>query len=79
MKKLSRSLIALFVAVIMLSSLFTSVFTSSAATLVYSQSSNSGTRDDICTTLEGTTAASYYTGSYSYDALVSQQIGRAHV
>lgn len=72
MKKLSRSLIALFVAVIMLSSLFTSVFTSSAATLVYSQSSNSGTRDDICTTLEGTTAASYYTGSYSYDALVSQ-------
>ncbi len=35
----------------------------------YSQTSNSGIRDEVCTTLEGTTASSYYTGSYSYDAL----------
>lgn len=38
----------------------------------YSSSSNSGERDVVCTTLNGTTAAGYYTGSYSYDSLASQ-------
>ncbi len=41
----------------------------SAATLVYSKESNSGTRHVICTTLEGTSAGSYYTGNYTYDKL----------
>ena len=71
MKKLSKSLLALFVATVMLSSVFTAVFTANAATLVYSKSSNSGKRGEVCTTLDGTSAASYYTGSYSYDTLAS--------
>ena len=41
----------------------------SAATLVYSKESNSGTRDVVCVTLEGTSAGSYYTGSNTYDKL----------
>lgn len=40
--------------------------------LSYSTSSNSGTRDQVCTSLEGTSAASYYTGSYTYDILSNQ-------
>ena len=39
----------------------------SAATLVYSKESNSGTRDVVCITLEGTGASKYYTGNYTYD------------
>ncbi|MBQ7779920.1 MAG: endonuclease [Clostridia bacterium] len=41
----------------------------SAATLVYSKESNSGTRHVVCTTLEGTSADDYYTGNYTYDKL----------
>ena len=35
----------------------------------YSTSKNSGDRDTVCTTLDGTRASSYYTGSYSYENL----------
>ena len=35
----------------------------------YSKQYNSGTRDIWCTTLSGTSASSYYTGSYTYDNL----------
>ena len=35
----------------------------------YSSEYNSGQRDVICTTLSGTSASSYYTGSYAYDNL----------
>ena len=35
----------------------------------YSTSANSGTRDVICTSLDGTGALAYYTGEYTYDAL----------
>lgn len=41
----------------------------------YSSTSNSGERDVICTTLDGTTAAGYYTGSYTYEALSAQSSG----
>ncbi len=37
----------------------------------YSSSRNSGQRDVVCTTLSGTSASSYYTGSYTYDNLSS--------
>lgn len=43
-----------------------------AATLVYSTEYNSGTRDVVCTTLDGTSASSYYTGSYTFDVLSEQ-------
>ena len=35
----------------------------------YSTSSNSGERDVVCTTLNGTNALDYYTGNYAYDIL----------
>ena len=38
----------------------------------YSSDSNSGQRDVVCTTLAGTGAANYYTGSYSYANLTAQ-------
>ncbi|MGM9523485.1 MAG: endonuclease, partial [Faecousia sp.] len=38
----------------------------------YSKTSNSGTRGVTCTTLDGTYADSYYTGSYTYENLSSQ-------
>ena len=37
--------------------------------LVYSQEANSGVRHEVCTTLDGTTVDSYYTGNYTFDAL----------
>lgn len=37
----------------------------------YSNTYNSGTRDVVCTTLDGTDAEAYYTGDYTYDALSS--------
>ena len=38
---------------------------------IYSKSSNSGTRHEVCTTLDGTSASSYYTGNYTYEKLSS--------
>ena len=38
----------------------------------YNKNYNSGERDVVCTTLDGTTAANYYTDSYTYDNLASQ-------
>lgn len=45
--------------------------TVSAAPSTYSKTSNSGVRDEVCTTLDGTSAGSYYTGSYTYESLSS--------
>ncbi len=36
----------------------------------YSKDSNSGQRDVVCTSLNGTSASTYYTGSYTYDNLI---------
>ncbi len=71
MKQLTLKIGAVMIILSMLLS-FT-VITSSAATqpTTYSQTSNSGQRDVVCTTLSGTSASSYYTGSYTYDALSS--------
>ena len=41
----------------------------SAAPATYSKQSNSGTRDEVCTSLAGTSAGSYYSGNYAYDYL----------
>ena len=38
----------------------------------YSKEYNSGERDVVCTTLDGTSASSYYTGQYTYANLSSQ-------
>ncbi len=53
---------------------FTVITSTAAATepTKYSSSSNSGERDVVCTSLSGTSASSYYTGSYTYDVLSEQ-------
>ncbi len=52
------------------SALLLAVFILPAASeQTYSTHSNSGTRHEICTTLEGTAASRYYTGEYTYEAL----------
>ena len=69
MKANKLKLLALIISIIMvLSSLSILV---SAAPSTYSKTSNSGTRNEICTTLDGTSASSYYTGSYTYDNLIT--------
>ena len=60
-KKITAALMLCLALVI--SSIPLGVGVEAAATLVYSTDSNSGTRDVICTTLEGTHAGSYYTGN----------------
>ncbi len=40
-------------------------------TKTYSSYSNSGKRDEVCVTLDGTTAAGYYTGNNTYELLSS--------
>jgi len=69
MKKLLNK--ALILTVVLCLALSSVVFTSSAAPAEYSSASNSGTRDEPCTSLSGTSASSYYTGSYTYDNLAS--------
>ena len=37
----------------------------------YSKDSNSGVRDEVCTSLKGTSAENYYVDQYSYDSLIT--------
>ena len=48
------------------------VFATDSQPTSYSDSYNSGTRHVVCTTLDGTGASDYYTGSYTYDTLSGQ-------
>lgn len=70
MKSLVKVLTVLLVALSMLASSVTVIFTD-AAPSSYSDSRNSGKRGEVCTTLSGTGASSYYTGSYTPDRLFS--------
>lgn len=68
MRRYINNLLALLLAFV----LFISVCLPSVAAgqpSSYSTSSNSGERDVVCTTLNGTRVSSYYTGSYAYDKL----------
>ena len=72
MKKLTRNLIALALTVItLLYSVVPAYATDNAPVQpeTYSTTANSGVRHVICTTLAGTSAASYYTGDYTYENL----------
>ena len=68
MKRFNKSLIAV---ILLLTLIFTTLLPVSAAgtTLEYSDKYNSGERDVVCTTLDGTNAENYYNGSYTYDRL----------
>ena len=70
LKRISAGLLALLM---MLSLVFTVIPSDTfAASITYSTTSNSGTRDEICTTLDGTGAEDYYTSTYAFDALSQQ-------
>lgn len=68
MKIKNIKLLALVISIIMIISSFTIVTTAAPAS--YSSASNSGTRNEVCTSLSGTSASSYYTGNYTYDNLI---------
>ena len=70
MKNLKTRILSLILILVLVVS--TLVIPSSAANgqpASYSRSSNSGKRDVVATTLDGTSADDYYTGSYTYDNL----------
>ena len=71
MKRLTKSLLSLILTLLLLFSYTLPCFSVevAAATETYSKTSNSGERDEICLSLDGTSADSYYTGSYTYDNL----------
>ncbi len=59
----------LLAALMLLSSLWIVV---SAAPASYDTTSNSGKRGEVCVSLDGTGASSYYTGDYAFDSLATQ-------
>ena len=68
MKKLLKKALSLTIVLAVVLSVTVTAF---AAPSNYSTSKNSGKRDEVCTTLNGTSASSYYTGKYTYDNLES--------
>lgn len=69
MKNLKRSILAMLLVVVLVASSVVPVSAAGTQPSKYSTTNNSGTRHVVCTTLDGTSAASYYTGSYTYDRL----------
>ena len=72
MRNLSKSLIAFLLSfVFIISALLpvTAVESRASQPTRYSSQYNSGERDVVCTTLDGTSADSYYSGNYEYDVL----------
>ena len=72
MKTRSVKLLALLIAIILIVSSLP-IFATAADDLQYNYSKeyNSGKRGEVCTTLNGTSASSYYTGSYTYENLIT--------
>lgn len=64
-----RSLAAVLIVIMLLSLSMTAIGATTAQPTKYSTEKNSGQRDVVCTTLNGTGAAAYYTGGYTYDTL----------
>jgi len=58
---------ALFAMILLILSLVT--FSAFAEKVTYSDTKNTGVRDEICVSLEGTGAAAYYSGNNSYETL----------
>lgn len=65
-----RKITAFLIITVLLLSLSTSAFAQNAAAQhEYSSEANSGIRHEVCTTLEGTSVDTYYTGEYTFDTL----------
>lgn len=71
MKKTLALMLVLFM-LVQASPITLTVFAVTDKQYTYSDSSNSGLRDQVATTLNGTGADAYYNGSYEYDALSQQ-------
>ena len=69
MKNLKRSILSLILVLVLFISSFVPSVAAETQPSKYSKEYNSGQRDVVCTTLDGTSAASYYTGSYTYERL----------
>ena len=72
MRNLKRSLLALLLVVVLVCSAIvpaSATPSNGSQPSKYSKEYNSGQRDVVCTTLDGTSALAYYTGSYTYDRL----------
>lgn len=69
MKKLKRSIVSMLLVIILILSSVVPVSAASTEPSSYSTQYNSGHRGVVCTTLDGTSADDYYTGSYTYDSL----------
>ena len=71
MKRYTKNLIAFLLALVFIISSALPIFAvskdSSGQPIKYSSEYNSGQRDVVCTTLNGTSAAGYYTGTNTYD------------
>jgi len=68
-KSIFRGIGAFLITAAILFNSFGALFISAAEPTTYSKDVNSGERDVIATTLNGTSAASYYTGNNTYDKL----------
>ncbi len=68
MKRYIKLSVAMLLAVFLIIGSIIPIF-SATQPASYSKSHNSGQRDVVCTSLDGTSAATYYTGSYTYDNL----------
>ena len=69
MKNLKRSLLSVLLIIAILASSIITVSAAGTQPSKYSTTNNSGTRHVVASTLDGTSAASYYTGSYTYERL----------
>ena len=69
MKKFNKTLVAMLLIITLIVSSIVPVSAAGNQPSKYSTTNNSGERHVVCTTLNGTSAANYYTGSYQYENL----------
>ena len=69
MKKFNNTLVSMLLIITLIVSAIVPVSAAGTQPSKYSTTNNSGERHVVCTTLSGTSASSYYTGSYQYENL----------
>ncbi len=69
MKKTAKRIAAFAIVLLLLSALTLSAF---AEKVTYSDTQNTGVRDEVCVSLEGTGAVNYYSGDNTYEKLSSK-------
>ena len=61
MTNITKRLLALLLTFVLVISAYIPTYSATDYPTTYSQTANSGERDEVCTTLDGTSAGSYYT------------------